>query len=983
MSSSVASMASKEIRDFLEAVAEWRKSYKISFGKIGERTGLNPSTVYRALSGQTTNPTNKVLSAIAEAFGISLDEILQGEFRPEQIEQMGYSPLASKSRLGNRGISVAAWPGATLPLRRPEVSEPFKGQADGVSSKAESEYRTVSIEELGTIKMLGSPDLPNVPVDVLDTFVSLDITPMSMKEYREGLEPNKMSGEMDRKLSPESALQRAFENYRMLLILGDPGSGKTTLLKYYAMLCLKNRYRKLGFDKSPLPIYLPLREIESRDGEPYPLHECLARWASRHYLDISADMFLGWLKNRQTLILLDGLDEISDLDRRREICYWIDSAANGLAKACFVVTSRWTGYRKVDGIELEFDHIKADMRDFSKEQQKEFLEKWFVAVYLKEPRNKTVPKTQWRKRQKQKGKDKAKAIVDFLTEDNNKGIRELAVVPMLLQVIATLWRERENLPQGRAELYQSASKYLLDYRDRRRNIKPVLRATQALRVLCPVSFWMQEKLHTDEVQKQVLHEKMQPILKTMQNELRAEELCKNLRDRAGLLMDYNQDSYVFRHKTFREYLAGLELVNQARENPACLDRVVAHFSKDWWEEPLRFFMGEVDDKLFDHFMDSFFRSDVSRELDQKSYNLLLTMVREAPQRRIDSLERRLNDVDSNENQRRYIMDCLKIIGTDEAFETIKEFGAKEAKTGAGSFAQNIVAEERANIELTSEAATPANLFKNLPASFRNPFESNAEYICIPGGSFMYSVTKRIVQVPDIYFAKYPVTNKRYRRFISYLEGKEIGLSEILPMALFSERMLEFAATIGNFKAYLGTDPKQWAGKLRSTYDQEKRFKGNDQPVVRISWFAARAYCLWLSLVDAALQGPSLKESGCKYRLPMELEWEWAAGGGEREYPWPPQKGTPTEKLANYNDQVGTTTPVGRYPEGSTPEGLMDMAGNIREWMEDKYDKSSEARSLRGGSWINLEHNLRCSMRDGEDPDYHHINVGFRVVHSQS
>lgn len=60
----------------------------------------------------------------------------------------------------------------------------------------------------------------------------------------------------------------------------------------------------------------------------------------------------------------------------------------------------------------------------------------------------------------------------------------------------------------------------------------------------------------------------------------------------------------------------------------------------------------------------------------------------------------------------------------------------------------------------------------LPKSFRNPHEYDAEYILIPGGRYRYSVTKKMETVQDMYFAKYPVTNRRYSRFIRYLEERE-------------------------------------------------------------------------------------------------------------------------------------------------------------------------------------------------------------------
>lgn len=563
-------------------------------------------------------------------------------------------------------------------------------------------------------------------------------------------------------------------------------------------------------------------------------------------------------------------------------------------------------------------------------------------------------------------------------------MQQLAAVLMLLQIIAIIWKEREVLPQVRAELYQTALRYLLEFRDRHRKLDPLLPVSQALRVLTPVCLWMQEDLGADDVAKDALHKRMQPLIKTMDETLEAEDFCINLRDRAGLIAEHGENAYIFRHKSFREYLAGLELIKECRMRSRRLAEMVKHFSNDWWEESLRFFMGEVDDKLFDQFMDAFFRSEVSRELDQKSYNLLLTVVSEAPQRRIDSLVRCLNDGRLHDNKKRYIVDCLKTIGSQEAIDAVKTFAAESPTTAAGRFAKGVALETCAEPVPVERPPVRIEIFKHLPTSFQNAYEFNAEYIRIHSGSFEYSVTKKSETVPDLYLAKYPVTNRRYRRFISYLAGDEAKLSEILPMDSFSRALLAFASKDDEFKKYLGDDRAQWSKTLESDFDNEKRFKADDQPVVGVSWFDASAYCFWLSMLEAAAQGVAIEELGRTYRLPTEIEWEWAAGGGKREYPWAPGKGGPSDKLANYDGNVRATTPVGRYPDGATPEGLMDMAGNVWEWMENWHeDYVGKARSLRGGSWYSSGNGLRCSARLRFNPDYRNFLIGFRVVCSQS
>jgi formylglycine-generating enzyme required for sulfatase activity len=851
----------------------------------------------------------------------------------------------------------------------------------------EDRYKKALREEVSWIKMLGSPDIPNLPVHLLDTFVSLRISESWRSETRFDLKEEARPQERERDFTPEQIMQRAFANRRMLLIIGDPGSGKTTLMKYYAMCCMSpDRYKRLGFEKPPLPVYFPMRQVHSDGVQIASLPKNLARWAKEHTLSIDEKWFENQLNQSPTLVLLDGLDEIGDIELRRRVCDWIDNTAEGLDKAMFVVTSRWTGYRKSDLIEIGFPHLRADVRDFSTEQQEEFLNKWFCAAFLEEQYDDSIDRQEWKESQKQRGLKRAKEVIDFLREDKNKGVQGLVAIPMLLQIIAVIWKEREVLPRGRAELYRIALKYLLDYRDRRRRFDPLLTAEEALRVLCPVSLWMQEELRADEVERDKLHKKMQPIINTINDKVTAKAFCENLRDRAGIVADYGESAYIFRHKSFREYLAALGLVDDAKRDKKRLKKVVQSFGDDWWEEPLRFFINEADDRLFDEFMDALFASDVSKELDQKQQNLLHTITCEATQVRVDSLVRRLNDGRVTATKKRYILDCLKAIDKQEARRAVSDFASKEALTStAGIHAIEIEMEMELEAweKISVHDAVKVEISEKLPGSLHNRYEYNAEYILIPGGRYKYQGETE-TNVPSVYFAKYPVTNKRYRRFIRYLQDSEPGLAGVLPKRKFNRRMTTLISEIKGLSDYLGDSPYGWPDNLRSDYDAEKRFDGVDQPVVGISWFAARAYCCWLSLLETADADLPPNEVANLYRLPTELEWEWASGGGTRQYPWSPEKGLPSEKLANYENNVGATTPVGRYPDGATPEGMMDMAGNVWEWMGNWHEKfEGKARSLRGGSWDGTENNLRCSYRHLRRPVNHKLNVGFRVVRSQS
>jgi formylglycine-generating enzyme required for sulfatase activity/energy-coupling factor transporter ATP-binding protein EcfA2 len=839
------------------------------------------------------------------------------------------------------------------------------------ASTAENIYGDALREELGNIDMLGSPDIESKTVQLSAAFVSLRISETWRSETRfespgKSTEPFEHEGE--RHSTAEEVMKRAFKKYRLLLVIGDPGSGKTTLMKYYAMHCLdkeNNKCRQLGFKDEIFPIYFPLRELEfqKETHEPLPLPRNLAKWSEKHLLDIPEKQFRTWLQERKTLVLLDGLDEIGNPKYRQKVCKWITNMCKGLKNACFVVTTRATGYRKLDGIELQTPHLRADIMDFTLQQQEEFLQKWFRAAFLSPLPPPDMAEEKWKEQQIKKADLESKTIINFLKEKDNKAVRDLAAVPMLLQIMAILWKKSRHLPKTRLALYDAALNYLLEYRDQEKEIAPLLPVEEARRVLAPTALWMQETLKKDETPKGKMHEFMQPILHTLAGQHKAETFCEHLRDRAGLIADYDREHYIFRHKSFREYLAGIQLKEEVLL-AGRVETLVAHFKDDWWDETLRFFMGKADDKTFDRFMYLFFQSPVSEQLNDNQQTLLQNLVKDALQKKTDALAACLNNEGLSDNRRRYVLDCLKTVGTPGALESIA--AADKVKWGKviRSYADDIIAGEKPVMELSD-------------SSFRNPFEDNVEYIKIPGGTYKFSVTGKMETVPDLYFCKYLVTNKRYRKFISYLEGKEKTLGDTLPLTMFNEKLLELAGTIKEYSDYIGTNPREWGEKLRSRYEDDKKFNGDDQPVVGVSWYAARAYCLWLSLLQR-------QESGSLYRLPTDIEWEWAAAGREpgnkfREYPWPASKGEPRPELANYGGNVGATTPVGRYPEGATPEGLMDMAGNAWEWMDSWYDKDKQFRVLRGGSWNLRSDFLRCAARYVVNPRDYWSFYGFRVA----
>jgi formylglycine-generating enzyme required for sulfatase activity len=151
----------------------------------------------------------------------------------------------------------------------------------------------------------------------------------------------------------------------------------------------------------------------------------------------------------------------------------------------------------------------------------------------------------------------------------------------------------------------------------------------------------------------------------------------------------------------------------------------------------------------------------------------------------------------------------------------------------------------------------------------------------------------------------------------------------------------------------------------------------NHPVVYIAWSLAEQYCVW--------SGGS---------LPTEAQWERAAtGDGVRLYAW--GEDDPSPDLVTSNNYFDTTTEVGSHPAGASPFGVLDMGGNVREWVADwfgpdyfshspyanpKGPDSGEYKVLKGASWHDDEAYSRATSRYKHDPNSAGNNRGFRCAY---
>ena len=250
---------------------------------------------------------------------------------------------------------------------------------------------------------------------------------------------------------------------------------------------------------------------------------------------------------------------------------------------------------------------------------------------------------------------------------------------------------------------------------------------------------------------------------------------------------------------------------------------------------------------------------------------------------------------------------------------------------------------------------------------RQPFEPETVYV--PAGEFQmgadpgegipeYETPRHPVMLPACRIGKYPVTNREYAEF-------------------------------------LRREKAQDAPKDASWFLREPPAGRLDHPVTGVGWGDASAYCQWLS-----------RETGRRYRLPSEAEWEKAArgpltgSGPGRRYPWGDEW-----DAARANVESTGTTPVTSHPAGASPYGCEDLLGNVQEWTTtlwgtqpgqpgQRYGDRPDAGPVitepadlpaqawlvhRGGSYRSQPADLRCTARGNATPNSKVAWRGFRVA----
>ena len=741
-----------------------------------------------------------------------------------------------------------------------------------------------------------------------------------------------------------------------VVLTGAPGSGKSTFVSYLT-LCLAGA--RLGGAQwlealqpawthgACLPVRIALRDFaaraipaDARKGRAQMLWEYVSLDLQEAGLGAFAP-HLQRLAGREGIVfMLDGLDEVPEGTRRDRV----REAVEELAATCgrnsrFIVTARPYAYDDPNRRLARFVGPFA-LAPFDDTHIQQFIADWYTAV----------EKAGWVSTRE--AQDKSAGLS---TAAQRVDLRPIAERPLLLTLMATLHTSRGKLPDDRADLYNDIVELLLWHWNESKGEEkglldaldvPGLKLPDIRRKIEQVAFEAHEAQGHQEGPADIACDDIirtfRPLLGGSRD--KAALVIEYIEKRAGLLNGLGEkggcDRYAFPHRTFQEYLAGCYLAGRDDFRVQAPGKVQAAPAQ--WREV--FVLGArharadrgipaadalIQSLPIQEYIRQHGRPDENRWRSAVVAGLALLEIGQA------ALTADPAGVAVRDRVAGWLLALIQtprllpLADRIEAGNTLGRLGDPRFSVRAGQGGVPYILPQPVRVE-----AGPFEMGSNKgePGSFDDEYSEATRN------------KRHVVTTGEFWIEPYPVTNAEYRCFVQST-GHEA--------------------------------PEHWR-------DGNAPAGLETHPVVNVSWRDAPAYCKWLSGVTQL-----------SIRLPTEAEWEKAARWDAKKkyarvYPWGDEW---DEARCNTNEAgPGTTTPVGLYPDGIGPNGLLDAAGNIFEWTLSKFTDypykaddgrndpgGDDSRVVRGGAWSDNSDYARCASRSGAHPGYRDCDVGFRVV----
>lgn len=764
-----------------------------------------------------------------------------------------------------------------------------------------------------------------------------------------------------------SALQ-CLNQYPHLALHGEPGSGKSTFANFVCM-CLAGEL--LGRqDANLLRLTAPLQDkFKDRPqswahGPLLPVHVALQDFATAQLTSTKegataeqlwsfiadrlkqaaigefAPVLRAHLFNHGGLVVLDGMDEVPSAKGHRErVKVIIDDFASSLPRCRILVTSRSYAYEKQDWRLQHF--AEAILAPFDRSQINYFIDHWYQDYAAKGLTSIAD------------ARGRAHLLKEAIAY--NERLMDLAQRPLLLTLIVSLHAARGgDLPEERQALYASTVQLLLDWWESRKinldergdasiqhiSLSAWLKVdrTQVRKFLEELAFRVHSEdadlAGTADITDQML---ASGLLRLGEHaNINPNDLLDYLRRRAGLLVPRGVGIYAFPHRAIQEYLAACYLTDH--KYPYLVAELARQDPSRWREVAMltgakagsgtSFAVWALAEQL------CFQEPESGKTTEQDEWGALLAAQLLGESANLDNLSQ--PDIKKKNLICRWLISLIRR----------GEFSSVELVRAAENLA--LLGDLRFREDFLDLPDEPLLAFVEVPGG---PFNMGSDLGHDRDSSDDERPYHEIV-LPTYYLARYPVTIGQWKAFI-------------------------------RGSGYQKHDPRSISGL-------------DNCPVAYVTWLDALAYSQWLEemLQQSPLVPPklvTLLRDGWHITLPSESEWEKAARGDTgRIYPW-------GNRFDENNTNIGETgighvSPVGCFPEGASPYGILDMGGNVWEWTrslkwpypyvaeDGRESKAVEgARVLRGGSFDDLRRASRCASRDSFISTGKQAYYGFRIA----
>lgn len=776
----------------------------------------------------------------------------------------------------------------------------------------------------------------------------------------------------------------AVRRFHRIVVLGGPGAGKTTYLYHLAFMCAHRRRAEV---KEYIPIFIRFRELVRDLAQVSRLENVFPQLLAEMNFPNGERFLERQLARGRCLILLDGLDEVSNEEDHQRLIELVQEFANRHVREpqakqdhnILVISSRKYSYEH--GQQLR-GFAKTEVMEFDTPAIERFVYNWFDGEG-----------------------DLQQELLAGLK--GNPRFLELARNPLLLLLITYHYERERNLPRLRAELYQHCIRTrITQWNTIRGTHRGRFGENIKWRLLRELALYIFQEEKEGLLRRELLLDWLGDFAQKLRlpDDTTPEALLDEVARTSGLIQEWAIDRYGFSHQTLQEYFAAEAIDRQSADEAAAL--LEKYLENPAWQEVILLYCGLADntEPLLRRLVSWAKQPGAEHGLWRLAGNCLAegaqgvseSVRREVAVELLALLQPGPKDEQLSTEAYGAVIENLQVFAADLLVDFVRE-GLATADFGNWLLAERLLpasapAELKAELshrlarlarseDAEDRQAAVAALGRlgvadvagvdSLLASLQESDPELRAEAALACGRLQLASEAVLAALHQTYETD-PADAPRHAALEALLALRQEAVVDmiLIPAGEFfmgsgdqdkvadsSEKpkhrlylpayfMDRTPVTNDQFRRFIEAggynNPDYWpeaiaAGRWQQgmyiDYNNKPRqqpvmwdsekWNSDDQPVVGVSWYEALAYARWAGK-----------------RLPSEAEWEKAARGIEwRRYPWgdvwqPGQANTEEAKLEK-------TTPVGHYSlAGDSPYGLVDMAGNVWEWCSTRWQNEN-------------------------------------------